>query len=54
MLAGRLFQLAVARGKKTNWMNCLVIRGELKSFGLRVSRGSHKEYKLGVQGDQAM
>ena len=26
-LAGRLFQLAVVRGKKLYWMNCLVITG---------------------------
>ena len=26
-LAGRLFQLAIVRGKKLYWMNCLVITG---------------------------
>ena len=26
-LAGRLFQLAIVRGKQLYWMNCLVIMG---------------------------
>ena len=55
-LAGRLFQLAIVRGKKAVLDELLSDYGELKTVRMRVSGGSHQGYKLGeeVQGDYAM